>query len=148
MPSSAVTPGSSASVVHSTMTISVTSSARWPARGRPSDSGGSASARTRNAERGAERERPDPRGARQGNVRSDHAAPSCHAAAASVEERASRRCATLAAVLSVRAILADENQREGAESSPQEYTWVGVTSTMTESDSDSAASFGYCGYLR
>jgi pimeloyl-ACP methyl ester carboxylesterase len=40
-----------------------------------------------------------------------HAAPSCHAAAASVEERASRSCATLAAVLSVRAILAPAASR-------------------------------------
>ena len=35
--SSAVTPGSSASVVHSTMIISVTRSARWPAPDRPSN---------------------------------------------------------------------------------------------------------------
>jgi hypothetical protein len=33
-------------------------------------------------------------------------------------------------------------------STPQEKTWVGVTSTITESDSSRAASSGYCGYLR
>jgi hypothetical protein len=29
----------------------------------------------------------------------------------------------------------------------QENTWVGVSSTITESDSPSAASRGYCGYF-
>lgn len=29
----------------------------------------------------------------------------------------------------------------------QEKTWIGVSSTMTESDSPSAASRGYCGYF-
>ena len=29
----------------------------------------------------------------------------------------------------------------------QEKTWVGVSSTITESDSPSAASRGYCGYF-
>lgn len=35
----------------------------------------------------------------------------------------------------------------GSYSTPQEKTWVGVTSTITESDSSRAASKGYCGYF-
>ncbi len=43
----------------------------------------------------------------------------------------------------------DEMRRNytGACKDYQEKTWVGVSSTMTESDSPSAASRGYCGYF-
>ena len=60
------------------------------------------------------------------------------------------RCGPDARSTSLRALALDgecATGERGSYSTPHEKTRTGVTSTMTTSDSSSAASSGYCGYF-